>query len=156
MKKLLVNLMILLASMSLVACSTNTQKENTGVGVVSGAVIGGLAGSLVGGGVGKAVAVGVGIVAGALVGGYIGHNMDHSDSMKMDSAMNNPTNQSSTWTNSKTGATYTVKPTSKKMTVNGNSNCRKYYTKAMMNGKQQVVHGVACMQSNGTWAAVNS
>ncbi len=158
MRKLLIKFVLLLTSVSLVvACSSNTQRENTGVGAVTGAVVGGLAGSAIGAGTGQAVAIGAGIVAGALIGGYVGHSMDSVDTARVNSAMDNPTNKTSTWKNHKTGATYSVEPTSKRMTVNGNPNCRKFHTMATMNGKRtQQVHGVACLQSDGTWKAVSS
>lgn len=140
----------------LVGCSTNTQSQNTGIGAVTGAVAGGLAGSLVGGGAGKVVAVGVGAVAGALLGGYIGHSMDSSDNNHLNNAMNNnPTNKSTTWTNKQTGARYTIAPTSNMMTVNGNPNCRRYYSTAIINGKKQKLSGVACRQADGSWHAMN-
>jgi surface antigen len=160
MKIVVSNLMmffVALVSIALVSCSTNTQRENTGIGVATGAVAGGLAGSLIGGGAGKVVAVGVGAVAGALLGGYIGHSMDSSDKDKMNSAMtNNPTNKATTWKNSSTGTKYTVAPTSSKMTVNGNPDCRRYYSTAIIDGKKQKVSGIACQQADGTWQAVNS
>lgn len=160
MKAILAKGIILLASVfsvGLVGCSSNTQSENTGIGAVTGAVAGGLAGSLIGGGAGKVVAVGVGAVAGALLGGYIGHNMDSSDHGRMNNAMNNnPTNKSTTWTNSQTGTRYTVAPTSSMMTVNGNPNCRRYYTTAIIGGKKQKISGIACRQSDGSWRAMNS
>ena len=149
-------ILVLILSIGLVACSTNTQKENTGIGAVTGAVVGGLAGSAFGGGTGKVVAVGVGAVAGALIGGYIGHSMDSTDSVKMNSAMNNPTNQTTHWKNKKTGARYSMTPTSNRMTVNGNPNCRKYHSTAVINGEKHRVYGVACLQSDGTWKAVNA
>ena len=155
-KKVLLQGSIVLMSISLISCSTNTQQENTGVGAVTGGVLGGLAGSLVGGGTGKAVAIGVGIVAGALIGGYVGHNMDSSDHARMNNAMNtNRANTSTTWRNEKTGATYTVTPTSRRMTINGNPNCRKYRSTAIINGQQKNVYGTACLDNNGAWRAVN-
>lgn len=156
MKIILTKVAVALAVISLVGCSTNTQKENAGVGTVTGAVAGGLAGSLIGGGTGQIVAIGLGAVAGALVGGYVGHNMDSSDNVKMNSAMNNPTNQPTTWKNSKTGATYTVVPTSKPMKYKGMKDCRQFNTTAIINGKSQQVSGVACLKSDGTWHAVKS
>lgn len=158
MKTMLAKAMIMLASalsVGLVGCSTNTQSENTGIGAVTGAVAGGLAGSLIGGGTGKVVAVAAGAVAGALLGGYIGHSMDSSDTSRMNSAMNNnPTNKATTWTNG--NAKYTVAPTSNTMTVNGNPNCRRYYTTAIIDGKKQKMSGIACRQSDGNWHTINS
>ncbi|OGT35220.1 MAG: hypothetical protein A3F11_02120 [Gammaproteobacteria bacterium RIFCSPHIGHO2_12_FULL_37_14] len=147
---------LLILSILATSCSTNTQKENTAIGAVSGGVIGGLAGSLVGGGAGRVVAIGAGVVAGALLGGYIGHSMDSSDNTKMNHALNsNATNQTSSWKNKKTGAKYTMTPTSKMMTVNGNPNCRKFRSNAIIDGKKQQVHGIACRQADGSWQAIN-
>jgi surface antigen len=157
MKKVLINLAIATTtvSLALTGCSKNTQNENTATGAVTGGVLGGLAGSLVGGGTGRAVAIGVGIVGGALIGGYIGHNMDSTDHANMNKSMDNRTNEATTWKNEKTGATYTVIPTSKYMTVNGNPNCRKFVTIANINGKDKKVHGIACRQSDGSWKGLN-
>ena len=149
-------ILALMISMGLVACSTNTQKENTTLGVASGAVVGGLAGSLIGAGTGQAVAIGVGIVGGALLGGYIGHSMDSTDNTNMNHAMTNPTNKSTTWTNKKSGNTYTMAPTSKMMAYHGNQHCRKYHTSAIMGGETKQVYGVACRQADGTWKSMQS
>lgn len=155
MKKTLISTVIICSMVGLVGCSTNTQSQNTGIGVVSGAVVGGLAGSLIGGGAGKVVAIGVGAVAGALVGCSIGHSMDHSDNTTMSNAMySNSTNQGTTWTNNRTGATYTVVPTSKMMTYKKHHNCRTYYTTAVISGKTQKVYGVACRKADGSWYVV--
>jgi surface antigen len=152
MKSVLTKLLILVMSVSLISCSTNTQKENTGIGVATGAVAGGLLGSLVGGGAGQAVAIGVGIVAGALVGGAIGHNMDSTDHAQVSHSLT--TGQSTTWQNTKHHSTYTVVPSKKYVTVNGNRYCRNYTTTAVIDGKTSTVHGVACRQADGSWKAV--
>lgn len=138
-------------SASLVACSTNTPKQN--VGLATGAIAGGLVGSAFGAGTGKVVAIGAGAVVGALLGGAIGKSMDESDNAKAANAMNNQAGMPTTWVNSKTGATYTVVP-GKHVTVNGNPNCRHYYTIVKMHGKQQKVYGIACPMENGTWQTV--
>jgi surface antigen len=158
MKNVLVNIAVLISvsMLALVGCSSNTQSENTGVGAVAGAVIGGVAGSAFGAGTGQAVAVGIGAVAGALLGGYIGHSMDHSDNQTMCHTLDrNKTNHPSNWHNKKTGATYSMKPTSNVMSYNGNSYCRQYETTATISGKTQTVTGTACRQSNGSWRTVS-
>ncbi len=154
MSRILTQILVLFLSISLVSCATNTQKQNTGIGVATGAVAGGLLGSLVGGGTGKAVAIGVGIVAGALIGGYVGHNMDSSDQAHMNNAV--ATGKSTSWQNQKTHSSYTVMPSKKYVTVNGNPYCRNYVTTAVINGKSSKVHGVACRQKDGSWKAVQS
>lgn len=149
---------IVFVSTSLISCSTNTQKQNTGIGVASGAVIGGLAGSLVGAGTGQAVAIGVGIVAGALIGGYVGKSMDSTDNAHVSTVLDkNPTNKPATWKNKKTGNRYMVKPTSKTMTMNGHQNCRTYTSSVTTpDGKKQTTTGTACRQNNGTWQNVQA
>lgn len=156
MKKSLINIAILISVsvVILAGCSTNTQRENTTIGAVSGAVVGGLAGSLIGGGTGQVVAIGVGAVAGALAGGYIGHSMDSTDNNSAHQALNNPTNQSSTWENKKTGTQYTVRPTSRVMTYKGHKHCRKFETTAIISGKTHTMHGIACRQADGSWVSM--
>jgi surface antigen len=140
-----------IGSIGITGCSTNTQGQNTAVGAVGGAVVGGLAGSAVGGG----AAVAVGAVAGALLGGFIGHSMDSTDKPHMYSAMDNPTNTPTTWKNQKSGAVYTVTPTSGMMAVDGNKNCRKYVTTVTKaSGKTKRTHGIACKQADGSWMAL--
>jgi surface antigen len=156
MKSTLIKLAVLVMSISLAACSTNTQKENTTIGAVTGAVGGGLVGSLFGGGTGKVVAIGVGAIAGGLLGGYAGHNMQHADSNNMNSTLNNqPSGKTKTWTNKKTGAHYSMTP-GQKVVVSGYSNCRQYQTIVTNSGKQQVINGTACRMKNGAWQTVAS
>lgn len=157
MKSGFIKLMLLLVTFGLVtACSSsNTQQQNTGVGAVSGAVVGGLAGSLVGGGAGRVAAIGAGAIIGALIGGSIGKSMDSSDTVRTYHAMSyNHPHKATHWRNIKTGARYTVIPTSGMLTINGNPNCRDYKTIANMNGKRQEVYGTACRQADGTWQTV--
>jgi surface antigen len=156
MNKGLVALIALLLSINLTGCSSNTKEQNTTLGAVAGAVVGGGAGAFVGQGVGKAVAIGVGIVGGALIGGYIGNHMDSSDNAKMNSAMNGPTYKDTAWTNEKTGASYSMRPTSNITAINGNSTCRQFHTKATIDGKSQEIDGTACRKSDGTWQSIKA
>lgn len=153
MNKTLIHVALLSAMVSLVGCASNTQGQNTGIGVATGAVAGGLAGAAIGGG--SAVAIGAGAVVGGVVGGMIGHSMDSSDtSTTYNTLKNAPINTPTKWTNSRTGATYTVVPVSGMITINGNPNCRNYRTSVMSNGRSHKVYGTACMQSDGTWRDV--
>src|SRR5262245_44550296 len=155
MKGSLVKLAVLVVSIGLVGCSTNTRQTNTAIGAVSGAVVGGAAGSLVGAGTGQAVAIGVGAVAGALIGGAIGHSMDSSDDVHVYQAMNtSPVNKAHYWKNHKSGHKYKFVPTTGHMSYKGHHDCRKYYTTAMINGKKQTITGVACRMKNGKWQSV--
>ena len=159
MKNALVNVALLISfsTLALVACSTNTQKENTTAGAVAGAVLGGIAGSAIGAGTGQVVAIGIGAIAGGLLGGAIGHNMESADTEKMNNTLNhNAVRKTSKWTNKKTGAHYTMTPMSEPMSYNGHEHCRKYHSTVTMNSKQQVITGVACKQENGTWQTMSS
>lgn len=154
MNKSIIHVALLSVIISLVGCASNTQGQNTGIGVATGAVAGGLAGAAIGGG--SAVGIGVGAVVGGVVGGMIGHSMDSTDSANTYSSLKNaPANTPTKWTNAKTGATYTVVPVSGMITIHGNPNCRNYRTSVMSNGKLHKVYGTACMQSDGTWKDVN-
>jgi surface antigen len=158
MKQFARNVLILITAsmLTLVGCSSNTQSQNTALGAVGGAAVGGLAGSAIGAGTGQAIAIGAGAVAGALLGGWLGNSMDHSDNSSACGCLSdNSTNQSSSWKNKKTGARYTMKPTSDVMAYNGNNNCRKYQVTGVQNGKKETSTGIACKNSNGTWSTVS-
>lgn len=157
MKRLITNIALMILSISIVGCASNTQSTNTGIGAASGAVLGGLAGSAIGAGTGQAIAIGAGAVAGALFGGYIGHSMDSSDKNTANQAMDhNKPYQSTSWNNKTTGAKYKVKPTSTMMSYKGHTNCRKFHTVEAANGQKQHVDGIACRQPNGMWQPVSA
>ena len=158
MKNSLFNLILLISisTLALVACTTNTQKENTTAGAVAGAVLGGIAGSTIGQGTGQLVAMGVGAIAGGLLGGAIGHNMESTDTQKMNNTLeHNAVRKTSIWTNKKTGTKYTMTPMSSTMRYQGHETCRKYHSTVTTDGKQQAINGIACKQENGNWQAVN-
>jgi surface antigen len=151
-------MLLLVASFSLiVSCASNTQSENTTIGAVTGAVVGGVAGSAIGSGAGQVVAIGAGAIIGALIGGEIGQSMESSDNTKAYYAMeHNPPHKATHWKNKKTGKHYTFVPTSERMSLNGNTDCRHYHAIIYTNGKKQQVTGTACRQSNGTWQSVSA
>lgn len=150
MKKLLLT-SVLITTIGLTGCSTNTQGQNTVLGGVTGAAAGGLVGSAFGGG----GAIAAGAVVGALVGGVIGHSMDNSDNMHTTGAMNGATSNTTTWTNSKTGITYTMTPTSNFFTYKGNNKCRKFHFTATQHAKKKSFNGIACQKSDGSWYTVH-
>lgn len=150
----LVALMIGAGMTGLVGCASNTQGQNTGLGVAGGA--------LVGGGIGAAVATGgtsiaVGAIAGGLIGGVIGYNMPSSDKTQMYRVMNNtPTHHHKHWVNKKTQTSYYLTPTSNKMAYSNYQTCRNYDLAAIHDGKRQVVQGIACRQPDGSWTSIKS
>src|SRR5438445_13630501 len=96
MKKILTNF-ILMGTLVLGGCSTNSQNENTALGAVGGAAIGGLG---IGAAGGNATAIGLGIVGGALIGGLLGHSMESNDTATTNAAIqSNATNQTRSWVN---------------------------------------------------------
>lgn len=148
MKKPVMMLMILLASVGLVGCAN---VNNQDMGTLAGGVAGGLLGSQFGGGAGQLVAIGVGTLAGAYIGNKLGQSMDESDKQKMTATFeNNQAGQPAYWQNRNTGASYTVTPT-QNVTLNGNPYCREYRSLAMIAGKKQQMYGTACRQPDGTW-----
>jgi surface antigen len=159
MKNSLVNvaLLVSISTVTLTACSTNTQKQNAMAGAVAGAVLGGIAGSAIGQGTGQLVAIGVGAIAGGLLGSAIGSNMPSVDSQKMNNALDhNPVRKTSIWTNKQTGAKYTMTPMSAAMNYKDYDLCRKYYGTVTMQGeKPKSMRGIACRQGNGNWVLVN-
>lgn len=151
MRNIIAKAAVVALSFNIVACSTNTQQQNTGVGAVTGAVVGGVAAGVIGSS--PAVVVGSAIV-GALVGGAIGHSMDSTDTAQTYSSLNGNTNKGTTWTNPKTGTTYTVVPTSAPFAYKGYNNCRRFHTTAVFaNGKRHNYYGIACQKANG-WVSV--
>lgn len=153
MKKVITSAMLVLTSVCVVGCSN---MNNQSMGTLGGAAIGGLVGSRFGGGGGQILATGLGAVAGAVIGNAIGKNMDDTDKLKMNNALeNSPAGRPAYWTNSNTGAQYTVTPT-QNVTVDGNPYCREYRTKAIIAGKQQQMYGTACRQPDGSWKMVSS
>ncbi len=152
MKRIFSTLVVLLCTMSLMACS-NMSNQDTGA--LTGAVAGGLLGSTVGQGSGQVLAIAAGSLAGAYVGASIGKNMDQTDRLRMNKALeNNAVGKPAYWRNQQTGASYRVVPV-KNVSVDGNEYCREYRTTADIAGKKQQVYGTACRQPDGTWKVVS-
>lgn len=149
MKKIVTSIAII-GTICLAGCSTNTQTENTVLGAGTGAVVGGVGAALFHA---NPAAIAVTAVAGAVVGGLIGSSMESSDHTTMSKAM--ASDRTTTWTNTKTGTTYTVIPSRHMMTYHGNPNCRRFQAIAMMrDGKRHKTSGIACVQSDGSWKEV--
>ena len=129
--------------------STNEQQ-----GQVIGAIAGGLLGNQVGGGSGRTAATIAGTILGGFVGGNIGRQMDDGDRYRAGQALEStPTNQSTSWENPDTGASYAVTPT--RTYYSDSRPCREYTTEAWIDGQRETVYGTACRQSDGSWQATN-
>jgi surface antigen len=137
-----------IATTQMIGC---TQRES---GTVVGGVVGGALGNQFGHGAGNVAMTAVGAIAGAMIGGAIGQNMDDTDQLKAMHAMERSrTNESTTWVNPDSGNRYTVTPT--RTYDDGGRHCRDYSTRAYIGGRQELVHGTACRQSDGSWVAAN-
>jgi surface antigen len=133
----------------LAACESQPSKED--IGMATGAVLGGVLGHQIGGGSGKTVATIGGAALGAFVGSRVGRNMDRIDQARTTHALDQSADGESTaWRNDETGMRYSVTPT---RTYEGNSGgpCRDFTTVAQIDGRDEVVHGTACKQPDGTW-----
>ncbi len=110
------------------------------IGSVIGGAAGGLLGNQIGHGSGKGVATGLGVVGGALAGGYVGRSSEgcHSTlqqasqpsayhAVRAQPAHHEPTAASETRT------------------------CRYVLTQAEIDGREQRVNGIACLDPDGTW-----
>lgn len=138
-----------LALALLAACESQPSKQD--IGMATGAVLGGVIGHQIGGGRGNAVATIGGAALGAFVGNRVGRNMDRSDQARANHALEQSADGESTgWRNNATGLRYSVTPT---RTYEGDSGarCRDFTAVAQVDGRDEVVHGTACKQPDGTW-----
>ena len=130
------------------ACETNPTKQD--IGMATGAVVGGVLGHQVGGGTGKTVATIGGAALGAFVGSRIGKGMDRDDQLKTTRALEAaPDNRATAWRNPNTGQSHSVTPT--RTYGSASSPCRDFTTTTEFDGREEVVHGTACRQPDGSW-----
>jgi surface antigen len=108
----------------------STSKGNL-VGSAVGGASGGLLGSQFGGGAGKGVITGLGVIGGALAGGYVGRSVEGCEH-----AHQRPAPQ---------GANHAA------TAVSGPRTCRSVKTEAVIDGQEQQVEGVACLDPDGIW-----
>lgn len=135
-------------SLGTVGCSQNPNQD---AGVLLGAAAGGLLGSTVGRGSGRAVATMAGALAGAFIGNNIGRKMDELDRVQASHALErSPTGSAVSWANPDSGARYEMTPTRTYQSSAGDP-CRDFTTRAWIEGKEEVVHGTACRDGQGTW-----
>lgn len=152
MKKMMICLLALLFMFPVAGCQSDSGREQ--MGTIMGGALGGILGSTVGSGHGKTAAIIAGTLGGAVLGREMARYMDKNDEAKSQSALeNNRDRQSSSWTNPNTGAQFTTTPVSTYQDSYGR-NCREYQTDIYVDGRQEVGHGTACRQPDGTWRMV--
>jgi surface antigen len=144
----------LVALSLLSACAEAPSKQTIGTGV--GAVGGGLLGSMFGSGLGRTAATAIGGLLGAWLGSAAGKSMDNADKEKAAAAVEEAHKASVgdkvSWSNPETGNSGTVAVTGESADRSGRQ-CRDYTSTITVDGKDEVVHGTACRQPDGTWAA---
>ena len=128
---------------ALVLFSAAASAEDCGVlspttGNLIGSAVGGAAGGLIGNqfgkGTGKGVMTGVGVVGGALAGGYVGRSVEGCGK-----AAPRP------------GTANAPAPNRPAVASGGGRTCRFVLTQAVIDGREQQINGVACLEPDGTW-----
>jgi len=123
--------------------STAASAQDCGVlspttGNLIGSAVGGAAGGLIGNqfgkGTGKGVMTGVGVVGGALAGGYVGRQVEGCGRAAPPPAA-------------------AAGPAANRPAVASSSGrtCRFVLTQAVIDGREQQINGVACLEPDGTW-----
>lgn len=138
-------------ALGLLAACESPQPSKEDIGMAAGAVLGGVIGHQIGGGRGKTVATIGGAALGAFAGSRVGRTMDRNDQARAAHALDGSADGvSTTWRNDETGMRHSVTPT---RTYQGDSGgrCRDFTTAARIEGRDEVIHGTACKQPDGTW-----
>ncbi len=142
-----------LAAMLLMGCTT----QHTVGGAALGGIGGGVIGSQIGKGTGQTAAIIGGTLLGAALGGYVGSYMDRMDEMdrrNMNQALETkPTGTSSQWQNPDTQTAYAVTPTETYQRDDGQY-CREYTTEVQIGGETEKAYGTACRRDDGAWEII--
>jgi surface antigen len=104
------------------------------IGSAVGGAAGGLIGNQFGKGGGKGVMTGVGVVGGALAGGYVGRSVEGCGRAAPPAAASAPATSRPAVASSGSGRS-----------------CRFVLTQAVIDGREQQINGVACLEPDGTW-----
>jgi len=149
MRKYLIEALLVLPLLA--ACESYSPSKQD-IGIAAGAVLGGVLGRQIGHGSGQDVATIAGAALGAFFGSHVGRKMDREDQLKTSAALErSPDGRSNTWRNPNNGQTYSVRPT---RTYDGPAGpCRDFTAVTDIDGREEVVEGSACRQSDGSWRA---
>lgn len=145
MKKVGVALILLVVMVSLVSCTGQYNKGE------SGAVMGAAGGAVVGQAIGGSLeATLIGVAVGTMIGYIVGNEMDKYDRQQLNYAYEGGiSGQERSWRNPDSGNSYTVTP---QPAVQGSSGpCRKAEIQAIIDGKQETTYSTACRDSSGRW-----
>jgi surface antigen len=126
-------------------CDGGVFSPTTGniVGSALGGATGGLIGNQIGKGAGKGVATGVGAVGGALAGGYVGRQIECSNAQQQRAAQPQAAGTGS--------APRRAAAASPARAPAETRTCRFVTTQAVIDGREQQVEGIACLDPDGSW-----
>ncbi len=117
---------------------------STSAGNLIGSALGGAAGGLIGNqfghGSGKGVMTGVGVVGGALAGGYVGRSVE--------GCPNAPRRAAAAPASYHAPRRHAAAPAN---TAHEARTCRFVLTQAAIDGREQQIDGVACLEADGSW-----
>jgi surface antigen len=101
---------------------------------------------------GRAAATSESVQLGRFLGRRIGREVYLIDELKTAEALESSCDgHTTTWRNTDTGQRYSVTPTQTYLSQSGR--CRDFTTVTEDGGREQVIHGKACRQPDGTWRA---
>lgn len=125
-------LFLLSAPASAQGCGVLSPTPGNLIGSAVGGAAGGLVGNQFGKGSGKGVMTGVGVVGGALAGGYVGRSMEGCGRPAPSAAA--------------------PRRAAARPAVAGEArSCRFVLTQAVIDGREQQINGVACLEADGAW-----
>lgn len=142
----LVTAVILIFSVSLIGCTHQLNKGQSGAG------IGAAGGAVIGQAIGKSTeATLIGMGFGALIGYIVGNEMDKADRTQLNSVYETaPSGQTSSWHNPDSGNSYKVTPEPAYYPT-PQSPCRRAEIIAVIDGRQEKTYSTACRNSAGQW-----
>ncbi len=156
---------VLLVPAFLAACAAGPALDPDRPKQTAGTVLGGIGGAVAGYYIGKAAggqseaAVGavLGGLLGAAIGGEIGRNLDEMDRLKMEQATRTSLDEGRRieWYNEESGNRGYVEPIRTGRDDLGRL-CREYRHVVEIDGRQEIIRGLACRNPDGTWEPVNS
>ena len=146
---------------SLGACATTDEygyqrsADKEAGGTVAGAVIGGAAGALIDRGSGGAVVVGA--LLGGILGNRLGARLDERDRRELADAqyrgLDGPPGEPIEWRNPDSGNYGRFIP--RTAYDRDGETCRPYESEVFIQGRREVLDGLACRGADGRWRDVN-
>jgi surface antigen len=127
----------------------STSKGNL-IGSAAGGAAGGLIGNQFGSGSGKGAMTALGVVGGALAGGYVGRSMegcDHPAPAQAQGAAAAPSAHRAV-RRASTGSARSAAPA---QAAAEPRTCRAVLTQAVIDGREQQMEGIACLDPDGVW-----